>query len=189
MLDLVFLANLVSLTGLAYQSLHRAQVASDPDFWDRATAFQETVLRQGASVTLWGMFGAAASATAAGEGGTTPDPEARPPAGTRPLKRFVEGAVRGTLREIQAWELGWPHASLSDFQQENGRADDGLDDEGEASDSSQEGLLPGLQMTVWGVIRERFGRAGLGEDIGVGTRIDSIVLDVVRRSVGERERR
>lgn len=178
-LDLVFLANLVSISGQAYQSLYRHRVDSDPSFWDRVTAFQETLLRQGASVTLWALFGAKAAPIATapatsndGHAAATSDIDALHPEKAQPLEKFIEDAVRGTLLELRAWEMGtWPRATRL--------RSDGTE---ESSENTEWGLLPGLQMTVWGVLRKRLG-ANLSEDDGIGSRMDKLLLGAIKRPV------
>lgn len=201
-LDLVFLAHLVSLVGFAYQVLQQVRMDSDPDFWDRSTAFQETVLRQGASVVLWGTFGPQPAGSAdgavaaarlgwlsggwpsAGPASSTPGSASTPGSGSAAvakgsLKDFVESMVYGTIRELREWEMGgWARS------QPNPHPDsEGLNNGSDHMDTSRSGdgyLPPGLRMTIWGVMRERLCRRGWDDDANVGDWADSVVSHVVK---------
>ncbi|KAK1764666.1 hypothetical protein QBC33DRAFT_192556 [Phialemonium atrogriseum] len=168
--DLVFLAILTSIAGLGYRRLHHATAYTDPEFFERATAFQETVLRQGATVTFWGKFAGvrvptqaelealslaaiasmSPATTTAGpnQAALLPPTTDDAPGGQTPqmtaMRAYVDQKTNDALRELRWWEHG---AGANNNMGANNNEDE--DDEDEAP--------AGLQMTVWRTIRKRSG--------------------------------
>jgi hypothetical protein len=188
----VFLGALAGVAGFAYQNQldSGGRADSDPDFWDHVLAFQELVLRYGAAVALWGVFGGLVSDAAKernmmGSQGS-PVEEADLGAagivtgftGSRPLKRFVDRAAGELVLEMRAWELGLlvHHSSENDGRDDQHAADADL--EGEPTDEGA-GLLPGLHMTMWRAIGHKMG----WRPESIGREIDRFVVDVVTRTI------
>lgn len=166
--DLVFLAILTSIAGLGFRRLHHGTAYTDPEFFERATAFQETVLRQGATVTFWGKFAGVrvptqaelealrlaaiasmnpATATAGPNQAALPPTTDDTPGGQTPqmtaMRAYVDQKTNDALRELRWWE----HGAGANNMGANSDGDE--DDEDEAP--------AGLQMTVWRTIRKRSG--------------------------------
>lgn len=150
--DLAYLSWLTEVAGASYsQSVPKDMALSDPEHLEKRTAFQECVLRRGASVSMWAFCA---------EDLTRAQDEAGARAACR---RQVDDAVRLVLGELFLWETGhgadrvpldeaFPSVvdpALAPLVDAFDRAVDGGRDAGDdGGERSILALQPGLQMTT-----------------------------------------
>ncbi|KAB5530319.1 hypothetical protein GE09DRAFT_387996 [Coniochaeta sp. 2T2.1] len=103
--DLVSLVKLAEVAGVEYTlRLGDDRHESDPEHVEKRTAFQESVFRRGASLSLWAIGGRARECVKVEDVFTYEMPEDIPP---RMLcERQAEDAVRSIHAELAMWELG-----------------------------------------------------------------------------------
>lgn len=110
-LDLTYLAILSEFIGSTYRmSISVDMSLADTAYWEKITAYQESALRQGASLALWAVSGVGSNVSLKGKAHSLKDmlrSRSLEPLAQTDSWQYMQQSVTMVLKELFDWEIGY----------------------------------------------------------------------------------